>query len=77
MFPRVGGTSAGAIVAALVAAYQAKGVDLSQLDRDLHELDYAQFMQKSWAEKHMGLIGQAEALIATRACTPPATCRSG
>jgi len=64
VFPRVGGTSAGAIVAALVAAYQAKGVDLSQLERDMHELDYTQFMQKSWAEKHMGLIGQAEALIA-------------
>lgn len=64
VFPRVGGTSAGAIVAALIAAYQARGVDLSQLERDMHELDYSQFMVKSWAEKHMGLVGQAAALIA-------------
>jgi NTE family protein len=64
VFPRVGGTSAGAIVAALVAAYQVRGVDLSQLERDLHELDYTQFMGQSWAEKHLGLAGQAAALVA-------------
>jgi NTE family protein len=64
VFPRVGGTSAGAIVAALIAAYQTRGVDLSQVERDMRELDYTQFMEKSWAEKHLGPIGKAESLIA-------------
>jgi NTE family protein len=63
VFPRVGGTSAGAIVAALVAAYQVNGVDLAQLERDMRELDYTKFMEQSWAEKHLGLLGKAEALI--------------
>ena len=27
------------------------------------ELDYTQFMQKTWAEKHLGLIGDATALV--------------
>jgi NTE family protein len=63
VFPRVGGTSAGAIVAALVAAYQVKNVPLTQLETDMAELDYTQFMQKTWAEKHLGLIGDAAALV--------------
>jgi NTE family protein len=63
VFPRIGGTSAGAIVAALIAAYQAANVPLTQLQKDMVELDYSQFMQKSWAEKHLGLLGDAETLI--------------
>jgi NTE family protein len=64
VFPRVAGTSAGAIVAALIAAYQTRGIDLSQVEQDMRELDYTRFMEKSWAEEHLGLLGQAEALIA-------------
>jgi NTE family protein len=63
VFPRVGGTSAGAIVAALIAAYQSKGIDLSQLERDMRELDYTQFMEKTWAERHLGIVGQAASLL--------------
>ena len=63
VFPRIGGTSAGAIVAALIAAYQVRDVPLTQLQTDMAELDYAQFMQKTWAEKHLGLIGDAAALV--------------
>lgn len=63
VFPRVGGTSAGAIVASLIAAYQVRNVPLTQLKTDLDELDYTQFMQKTWAEKHLGLIGDAAALL--------------
>ena len=63
-FPRVGGTSAGAIVAALVAAYQTKGVPLATLVDDLRELDYTKFMDKDFAERHFGVVGMAEALIA-------------
>jgi NTE family protein len=63
VFPRVGGTSAGAIVAALIAAYQARGIPLAQLRTDMLELDYTQFMQKSWAERHLGLLGEGGALL--------------
>ncbi|MFZ0716111.1 patatin-like phospholipase family protein, partial [Mycobacterium sp.] len=63
VFPRIGGTSAGAIVAALIAAYQVKKVPLTQLQTDMAELDYTQFMQKTWAEKHLGLLGNATALL--------------
>ena len=63
VFPRIGGTSAGAIVAALIAGYQVANVPLTQLQTDMAELDYTQFMQKTWAEKHLGLIGDAAALV--------------
>jgi NTE family protein len=63
VFPRIGGTSAGAIVAALIAAYQVRDVPLTQLKTDMADLDYTQFMQKSWAEKHLGLAGEAGALL--------------
>jgi NTE family protein len=63
VFPRVGGTSAGAIVAALIAAYQVRGIPLARLKADMLELDYTQFMQKSWAEKHLGMLGEAGALL--------------
>ncbi|MDT5164417.1 MAG: hypothetical protein QOC88_1311 [Mycobacterium sp.] len=63
VFPRVGGTSAGAIVAALVAAYQARNVPLTRLQTDMDELDYTKFTRKTWAERHLGLIGDAAALL--------------
>ena len=63
VFPRIGGTSAGAIVAALIAAYQVRNVPLTQLQADMADLDYTQFRQKTWAEKHLGLIGDATALV--------------
>ncbi|HEY1618684.1 MAG TPA: patatin-like phospholipase family protein [Streptosporangiaceae bacterium] len=64
VFPRVGGTSAGAIVAALIAAYQVKGIGLEQLRRDMQDLDYRQFEGKTWAERHLSLIGNSAALLA-------------
>lgn len=63
VFPRVGGTSAGAIVAALIAAYQTRGVPLTQLQTDMRELDYTKFMDKSFAERHFGVLGAAKELI--------------
>jgi NTE family protein len=68
VFPRVAGTSAGAIVAALVAAYQspqaaAAGVNLRQLETDMRELDYHRFMETSWAERHLPLIGKAADIV--------------
>ena len=57
VFPRIGGTSAGAIVAALVAAYQISGVSLTQIHTDMADLDYTQFMEK--LRRNLGLIGMA------------------
>jgi NTE family protein len=70
VFPRIGGTSAGAIVAALIAAYQVSNVPLTQLQTDMAELDYTQFEQKTWAEKHLGLIGDATALVSHQGLYP-------
>src|ERR1700712_5485300 len=62
-FPGLAGRRAGPIVAALIAAYQVAKVPLTQLQKDMAELDYTQFMHKTWAEKHLGLIGDATALV--------------
>jgi NTE family protein len=62
VFPRVGGTSAGAIVATLIAAYQTVDVPISQLEGDMRELDYTQFTDKSWAERNLGWLGMADTL---------------
>src|SRR6478672_7363978 len=63
VFPRVGGTSAGAIVAALIAAYQTKNVPLSQLETDMRDLQYSKFRDQSFFDRHLGLAGLADALI--------------
>jgi NTE family protein len=63
VFPRVGGTSAGAIVAALVAAYQTRNVPLSELEIDMRELQYSKFRSQSLLERRLGPLGLAEALI--------------
>ena len=60
-FPRVAGTSAGAIAAALVAALNAAGQPLSQLHDILATVDYPKFMDAGRVEAaahlamHMGL----------------------
>jgi NTE family protein len=63
VFPRVGGTSAGAIVAALVAAYQTRGVPLTQLQADMNELHYDKFMDRSFIGRHLGPFGLATDLV--------------
>jgi NTE family protein len=63
LFPRVGGTSAGAIVAALVAAYQMKNVPLSKLETDMRELQYSKFRDQSFLDRHIGPAGLADALV--------------
>ena len=42
-FPRVAGTSAGAIVGSLIAAYQRAGMDLHGLVDVMHSVDYKRF----------------------------------
>ncbi len=63
VFPRVAGTSAGAIVASLIAAYQSGGIPLSQLVDDMRELDYRSFEQQSGIEKDLGLMGDAYTVL--------------
>lgn len=63
VFPRVAGTSAGAIVACLIAAYQTRGVDLSQIVTDMRELDYHDFEQRDSAERYLGPLGDAYTVL--------------
>jgi NTE family protein len=57
-FPRVAGTSAGAIAAALVAALQRAGKPMSELRRIMDTIDYGAFMAGDWTERHLGRLGQ-------------------
>jgi NTE family protein len=63
-FPRIAGTSAGAIVAALVAAYQAKGCDLADLEKEMQKVDYSRFADGPLLERLTGHLGEgAEVLL--------------
>lgn len=63
-FPRVGGTSAGAIVACLVAAYQKKGVPLTRIVDDMNELSYTRFRDQGRLQRAFGPLGRAAGLLA-------------
>jgi NTE family protein len=63
VFPRIAGTSAGAIVASLTAAYQMAGIPLSRIVDDMRELDYGSFEQKGIVEKDLGLMGDAYTVL--------------
>jgi NTE family protein len=58
-FPRVAGTSAGAICAALVAALQRAGRPMTELQTLMQTIDYGAFMKGDWAERHLGVVGEA------------------
>jgi NTE family protein len=62
VFPRVAGTSAGAICAALTAALSRAGRPLTDLERVMRTVDYAAFTKGTWAEEHLGILGEAEHL---------------
>ena len=47
VFPRVAGTSAGAIVAALVAAHQVAGKPLSNIETIMASVDYNKFQDEA------------------------------
>jgi NTE family protein len=57
-FPRVAGTSAGAICAALVASLQRAGKPMADLNTIMATIDYSNFMQGDWAERHLGKAGE-------------------
>jgi NTE family protein len=62
-FPRVAGTSAGAICAALVASLQRAGRPMSELRTIMNGIDYGAFMRGDWAERHLGVAGEAAHLV--------------
>src|SRR5438094_3552346 len=57
-FPRVAGTSAGAIVSSLVAAYQKAGRDLHELVDVMHSVEYQRFADGPWLERATGRLGE-------------------
>jgi NTE family protein len=62
-FARIAGTSAGAIVAALVASYQYAGRDLHELEDVMHSCEYVRFQDKSWVERVAGPVGEGVDLL--------------
>jgi NTE family protein len=61
-FPRVAGTSAGAIVAALVAALQAAGEPLTRLAEIMRTIDYRKLLDRNLIG-HVPLIGGGLSLL--------------
>jgi NTE family protein len=61
-FPRVAGTSAGAIVASLVAALQAAGEPLTRLAEIMRSLDYRKFLDRNMIG-HIPIIGGGLSLL--------------
>jgi len=63
VFPRVAGTSAGAIVASLIAAHQVAGKPLSNLETIMNTVDYQKFQDEGPIEQRTGTPGEIMALI--------------
>ena len=62
-FPRIAGTSAGAITAALIAASQAAGKPLSALQGYVDSVDYPKFQEESWIREKLGVVGDVGELL--------------
>ncbi|BCI51595.1 membrane protein [Mycolicibacterium litorale] len=62
-FPRVAGSSAGAVVAAMIAALQAAGQPLSRLDELAQKIDYAKFADPTLLTR-IPVVGPALSLAA-------------
>jgi NTE family protein len=63
VFPRIGGTSAGAIVGALATAYESAGMPMTRIRDDLDALDLATLESKGPLERVTGPFGKAGALL--------------
>jgi NTE family protein len=62
-FPRVAGTSAGAIVASLVAAHQVAGKPLSNIETIMASVDYNNFQDEEPLERLSGAPGKIVELL--------------
>ena len=63
VFPRVAGTSAGSIVASLVAAHQVAGKPLSNLETILASVDDRKFQDEGVLERAAGTPGEIAELL--------------
>ena len=63
VFPRVAGTSAGAIVASLIAAHQVAGRSLSNLETIMNSVDYGKFQDEQPLERLGGTPGEIAELL--------------
>ena len=62
-FPRIAGTSAGAIVASLVAAWQKAGREMSELVEVMNSVQYRKFAGGSILERASGRLGEGVELL--------------
>jgi NTE family protein len=62
-FPRVAGTSAGAIVASLISAYQKAGRDLGELIGVMDSVQYSRFADGPVLERVTGRLGEGVELL--------------
>jgi NTE family protein len=63
VFPRVAGTSAGAIVASLIAAHQVARKPLSNIEAIMNSVDYTKFQDEGPIERRTGTPGEVMELI--------------
>jgi NTE family protein len=63
VFPRVAGTSAGAIVASLIAAHQVAGKPLANLEKIMRKVDYSKFQDETLLERLAGPPGEIAELL--------------
>ena len=63
VFPRVAGTSAGAIVASLIAAHQVAGRPLSGLEAIMNSVEYPRFQDESFLEHLTRPVGEIAELL--------------
>lgn len=63
VFPRVAGTSAGAIVASLIAAHQVAGRPLSGLETIMNSVEYQRFQDESFLEHLTRPAGEVAELL--------------
>ena len=63
VFPRVAGTSAGVIVASLIAAHQVAGKPLSNLETIMRSVDYSKFQDEGALERRLGTPGEVAELL--------------
>ncbi|HVV76413.1 MAG TPA: patatin-like phospholipase family protein [Mycobacteriales bacterium] len=63
VFPRVAGTSAGAIVASLITAHQVAGRPLTGLEAIMSSLDYRRFQDETFLEHLTGPPGEIAELL--------------
>lgn len=62
-FPRVAGTSAGAVVGAVIAGLQAAGEPLSRLRAIMQSLDFSRFADRGLLGRVAGPLGDAASLV--------------